>query len=151
MLITLQAEATYLAIAVESLLHVALSRHLRCKLSARSAFAEGEEGCLHQLCVWLAGGINSVHIKRSSWQDCKAELAIQKTIFFMHFCSGRFVSACHPLLLHRFLISQTTGLAEGHNKHVKKVNAFKKNLSLTHYYRANIDSPSFLIYKDFSN
>ena len=96
-----QAVATYLAVAVKSLLRVELSRHLRCKLSAWSAFGEGEEGCLHQLCVWLAGGINgssinSVHIEKITWQGCKAELAIQKSIFFIHFCSRRFVSACHP-------------------------------------------------------
>ncbi len=33
-------------------------------------------------------------VKRTIWQDFEAQLAVQKTLFFIHFCS-RFVSAYH--------------------------------------------------------
>ena len=36
---------------------------------------------------------NFVLAERTIWQGIEAELAIKKNIFFIHFCSGRFVSA----------------------------------------------------------
>ncbi len=35
-------------------------------------------------------------VERTFWQGFNAELAIQKIFFFIHLCSRRFVSACHP-------------------------------------------------------
>ena len=57
MLVSLQAVATHLAIAVENLSHVQLSRHLFGKLYSMFCHGEEEEGSLHQLCDWPTSGI----------------------------------------------------------------------------------------------
>ncbi len=57
-------------------------------------------------------------VERIIWQGFEAELATHKTLFFVHFCSRRFVSAGHSQHYYcsqRLLISQTTGRPEGHN------------------------------------
>ncbi len=56
MLISLQAVANHSVISVESLLLEELSMSLCC-YPARSAFGEGKEGSLNQLCAWPASGI----------------------------------------------------------------------------------------------
>lgn len=85
-----------------------------------SAFGEGEEGSLDQLCLGqqvvfepertplvnsTVNANNFILVERTIRQGCEAELAFfQETLFFIHFCLKRFVSARHPQL-----ISQTTG------------------------------------------
>ena len=59
---------------------------------------------------------NFVLVERTIWQGFEAERAIQKTVFFLHFCSERFVSAA----------------ITGHNVHAliacQKMNCVKRNL-----------------------